>query len=127
MTVAAALSAVNYLPPAQPNAAAGTRYSGAVVSAVKQLQADFGIKADGVIGETTRDALNLGPGGRARQLAIAMERLRWLERNPPATRIDVNTAAAFLDYVRGSRVDRRAVIAGLPDKATPQLQAIRGQ
>jgi murein L,D-transpeptidase YcbB/YkuD len=53
-----------------------------------------------------------------------MERLRWLERNPPATRIDVNTAATFLDYWRdGQHMDRRAVVAGEPDKATPELQA----
>ncbi len=92
--------------------------------AVKRLQSDFGIKPDGIIGETTLDALNLGPAGRARELAIAMERLRWLERNPPATRIDVNSAAAFLDYWRdGAKVDHRNTIPGEPDKPTPQLQA----
>src|SRR6478672_10855523 len=60
----------------------------------------------------------------ARQLAVAMERLRWLERDPPKTRIDVNTAASFLDYWRdGQHVDRRKVINGEADKPTPQLQA----
>jgi murein L,D-transpeptidase YcbB/YkuD len=123
-TIAAALRAVNYLPPSPPNTAPETQYGGAIVSAVKNLQADFGIKPDGIIGDTTRDALNLGPGGRARQLAIAMERLRWLQRDPPRTRIDVNTAAAVLDYFRdGALVDHRNVIAGEPEKATPQLQA----
>ena len=34
-----------------------------LVAAVKRLQADCGIKPDGVIGETTLDALNLGPAG----------------------------------------------------------------
>ena len=68
----------------------------ALVQAVKQLQADWSIKADGIIGATTLDAINLGPAGLARQAAINMERLRWLERDPPKTRIDVNTAAAFL-------------------------------
>ena len=77
-----------------------------------------------MIGNDTLDALNAGPAGRARQLAIAMERLRWLERDPPTTRIDVNTAATFLDYWRdGQHVDRRKVVAGEPDKPTPQLQA----
>ena len=126
--VVAALRAVNYLPPAQSNDPPPQRYSGALVQAVKHLQADFGIKADGIIGDTTLYALNLGPGGRARQLAIAMERLRWLERNPPATRIDVNTAAAFLDYWRdGEEVDHRNVISGEPDKPTPQIQASFGR
>ena len=53
-----------------------------------------------------------------------MERLRWLPRDPPKTRIDVNTAAAILDYWRdGQHVDHRKVIDGEPDKPTPQLQA----
>jgi len=122
--VVAALRAVNYMSPAPPNDPPPQRYTGGLVLAVKRLQADFGIKADGIIGDTTLDALNLGPGGRARQLAIAMERLRWLDRNPPATRIDVNTAAAFLDYWRdGQEVDHRNVIPGEPDKPTPQIQA----
>ncbi|HEX6661611.1 MAG TPA: L,D-transpeptidase family protein [Sphingomicrobium sp.] len=122
--IAAALRSVGYLPPAQPNAAPEGQYGGPIVAAVKNLQADFGIKPDGIVGDTTRDALNLGPGGRARQLAIAMERLRWLQRDPPRTRIDVNTAAAFLDYFRdGAQVDHRNVIPGEPEKATPQLQA----
>jgi murein L,D-transpeptidase YcbB/YkuD len=122
--VAAALRSVDYLPPQQANAPAETHYSGALVAAVKKLQGDFGIKADGIIGDTTLDALNLGPGGRARMLAIAMERLRWLQRDPPGTRIDVNTAATFLDYWRdGQHIDHRNVVAGEPDKQTPQLQA----
>ena len=122
--VAAALRSVGYLPPAQPNAPPEVQYRGSILAAVRNLQADFGIKPDGIVGDATREALNLGPGGRARQLAIAMERLRWLQRDPPPTRIDVNTAAAFLDYFRGgSQVDRRAVIPGEPEKATPQLQA----
>ena len=53
-----------------------------------------------------------------------MERLRWLQRDPPKTRIDVNTAASFLDYWRdGQHVDHRKVINGEADKPTPQLQA----
>jgi murein L,D-transpeptidase YcbB/YkuD len=118
--VARALRAIGYYqsPSMDPH------YRGALVAAVKKLQADVGIKADGIIGDTTLDALNPGPGGRARQLAIAMERLRWLERNPPQTRIDVNTAAASLDYWRdGAQIDHRNVIPGEPDKPTPQLQA----
>ena len=61
-------------------------------------------------------------GERARQIAVNLERLRWLNRNPPATRIDVNTAAAFLEYRRdGALRDRRNVVVGQPDWETPQL------
>lgn len=122
--IAAALAAIGYGAPAESGSAPPTRYRGAVVAAVKRLQGDLGLKADGVIGGDTIGALNLGPAGRARQLEIAMERLRWLERDPPATRIDVNTAATILDYWRNGRhADRRNVVAGEPDKQTPQIQA----
>ena len=100
----------------------GNRYQGAIVQAVKQWQADSGLKPDGVIGADTITALNASPRDRARQIAVAMERLRWLDRNPPGTRIDVNTAATFLDYFRdGQRLDHRRVVTGEPGKETPQL------
>ena len=124
MLVAGAMLALGYLPAVSAGDPPAKRYGGSLFAAVKQLQIDFGLKADGIIGQTTLDALNLGPAGRARQLAIAMERLRWLERTPPATRIDVNTAAAFLDYWRdGQHVARRNVVPGEPDKPTPEIQA----
>ncbi len=118
------LKAQGYLQSADESkpAAAPTRYSGVIVQAVKQWQADSGLKPDGVIGPDTIKALNSSPRDRARTLAIAMERLRWLDRSPPATRIDVNTAAAFLDYFRdGQHVDHRKVVDGEPGKETPQL------
>jgi murein L,D-transpeptidase YcbB/YkuD len=126
--LAAALTAMGYLvaPQQQPNPAAkpATRYGPQLVAAVKHLQGDFGLKADGIVGGNTLAAINMGPAGLARECAIAMERLRWLVRDPPKTRIDVNTAATFLDYWRdGEHMDRREVVAGEPDKQTPQIQA----
>ena len=97
-------------------------YGSVLVEGVRRLQADYGLKVDGIIGGDTLDALNAGPSGRARQLAVAMERLRWLDRTPAGTRIDVNTAAAFLDYWRDGRlVDTRNVVVGEPGWETPQL------
>ena len=122
--IASALGVIGYAPAQQAGAAAPKRYTGALVDSVKRLQGDLGLEADGVIGDDTIEALNLGPAGRARQLEIAMERLRWLQRDPPRTRIDVNTAAAILDYWRdGRHADRRNVVPGEPEKQTPQLQA----
>jgi murein L,D-transpeptidase YcbB/YkuD len=121
--IAAALQANGYLevPPGEPQNP--PRYLPALVEAVKKLQADYGMKPDGVMGPDTLDALNRGPADRARRLAVAMERLRWTEREPPATRIDVNTAATFLDYWRGGQhAGRRRVVTGEPDWETPQLQ-----
>ncbi|QIL03272.1 L,D-transpeptidase family protein [Sphingomonas sinipercae] len=103
-------------------AAAPDSYTPAVAAAVKRMQQDFGLKPDGVIGNDTLKAVNTSAKDRARQLAVALERLRWLERTPPATRIDVNTAATTLDYWRdGQHVDQRKVVVGEPGKETPQL------
>lgn len=97
-------------------------YTPAVVAAVKAMQADYGIAPDGVIGSDAIAILNLSDEERARAIAVNMERLRWLERNPPPTRIDVNLAAARLTYWRdGKIVNVRRVVVGRPDNATPQL------
>jgi murein L,D-transpeptidase YcbB/YkuD len=122
--IVAVLRSGGYVPDQQQGAAAPTTYGPDLVAAVKQFQADSGVKADGVLGKQTIEALSTGPAARARQLAVAMERLRWMPRNPPGTRIDVNTAATILDYWRdGQHVDRRKVVAGESDKPTPQLQS----
>jgi murein L,D-transpeptidase YcbB/YkuD len=103
-------------------AADGTTYTAEMAAAVKQLQADYGIKPDGIIGNGTLEALNTGAAERARILAVNLERRRWLERQPAGTRIDVNTAAAHLDYFRdGTHAHHTRVVVGQPEWETPQL------
>jgi murein L,D-transpeptidase YcbB/YkuD len=122
--IVAVLRSGGYVPEQPPQRGQQAAYSPGLVAAVKQFQEDSGMKPDGVLGRDTITMLSQGPAARARQLAVAMERLRWLPRNPPATRIDVNTAASTLDYWRDEQhVDRRKVINGEGDKPTPQLQA----
>ena len=116
--IAAQLAKYDYLSRPAP----GDRYTPAMVAAVRSMQADYGLKPDGVIGSDVTAILNLSDEERARAIAVNLERLRWLERNPPATRIDVNLAAARLSYWRdGKLVDIRKVVVGKPDHATPQL------
>ena len=125
--IATELASNGYLSKDAVRSASGDQapqYSPPLVQAVKQLQADYGIKTDGVIGSDTLAVINFGPADKARALAVALERRRWLSRNPPATRIDVNVAAATLDYYRnGKLVDQRRVIVGQPGKETPPLRA----
>jgi murein L,D-transpeptidase YcbB/YkuD len=107
-----------------PAAAEPTLYTEEAAAAVRRVQEDYGINADGVIGSGTLDILNATARDRARQLAVNLERRRWLPRSAPATRIDVNTAAAFLDYWReGQLADSRVVVVGQPDWETPALQS----
>ncbi|WP_230480841.1 L,D-transpeptidase family protein [Sphingomonas sp. Leaf21] len=117
--IARELVILDYLP---RDVAPGDSYTPQMVAAVRQMQADYGMKPDGIIGDEALAILNMSDLDRARAVAITMERLRWLERTPPATRIDVNIAAARLTYWRdGKIVDSRKVVVGEPDTETPQL------
>lgn len=99
-----------------------TVYTREMAAAVKKVQEDYGIQPDGIVGNSTIEALNTGARERARILAVNLERRRWLERTPPKTRIDVNTAAAQLSYVRDGEVaNRRRVVVGQPEWETPEL------
>nr|AGU09808.1 L,D-transpeptidase catalytic domain [uncultured organism] len=117
--IARELAILDYLAPEQ---AQGGLYTPAMVDAVRRMQADYGMKPDGVIGGEALAILNMSDVDRARAIAVAMERLRWLDRAPPATRIDVNLAAARLTYWRDGKIaDSRKVVVGEPDTETPQL------
>ena len=107
----------------QPQGSADPRlYTAELAQAVARLQEDQGIEPDAIIGTDTIAALNMGAAERAVMLAVNLERRRWLERQPARTRIDVNTAGAFLDYWRdGSHVQRTRVVVGQPGWETPQL------
>jgi len=118
-TIARELVILDYL---DQGAAQGQQYTPAMVKAVQGIQADYGMKPDGVIGREALAILNMSDVDRARAVAVAMERLRWLERTPPKTRIDVNLAAARLTYWRDGKIaDSRKVVVGAPDTETPQL------
>lgn len=97
-------------------------YTPEIMAAVRRLQAERGLTANGVVGPDTIDALNFGAAERMRALAVNLERRRWLERQAATTRIDVNTAGAFLEYWRnGARAHQARVVVGQPGWETPQL------
>ncbi|MEO7127618.1 MAG: peptidoglycan-binding protein, partial [Rhodoferax sp.] len=54
------------------------QYSMALADAVKHFQARHGLDADGVLGPATLAALDVPLDQRVRQIALALERLRWL-------------------------------------------------
>jgi L,D-transpeptidase YcbB len=61
---------------------------------------------------------------RARQLAINLERLRWLPRHIPPDRVMVNSAIARLQLFRSDRpVFTTRVVVGEIDKQTPEFQS----
>jgi murein L,D-transpeptidase YcbB/YkuD len=61
---------------------------------------------------------------RVRQLAVNLERLRWLPRNIPPDRVIVNAAIARLQLIRDNRpVFTTRVVVGETDKQTPEFQS----
>jgi murein L,D-transpeptidase YcbB/YkuD len=66
---------------------------------------------------------SLAPADQARQLAVNLERRRWLTRATPEHRIDVNTAAAFLEYFKPDQAPARILtVVGREDHQTPSIQ-----
>lgn len=53
-------------------------YTGAIVKQVQNLQAQHGLKNDGIIGKQTLHVLNTPFSQRVEQIEFALERLRWL-------------------------------------------------
>ena len=91
-----------------------------LVEAVKHFQERHGLAADGVAGPNTIRAMNVPASRRVEQLAINLERWRWLPRDLGARHVLVNQAGYELFLKDGNRtVDRRRVIVGKPYHQTP--------
>jgi murein L,D-transpeptidase YcbB/YkuD len=66
-----------------------------------------------------------GDSARAREVAVNLERLRWLPRAMPPDRVEVNTANAELQLFRGNvPVFATRVVVGQSSKQTPEFQAV---
>ncbi|HEV2186911.1 MAG TPA: L,D-transpeptidase family protein [Stellaceae bacterium] len=95
------------------------------IQALKKFQERYGLEpADGKLGTATLVELNVPADARARQIAVNLERQRWLVRDMPGDRVWVNTASAFLELFRaGTASFTTRVVVGEPDKQTPEFQA----
>ena len=69
----------------------------ALQHAVKAFQERHGLSADGVLGKATLEALDVPPAARARQIALALERLR-LTPLPAAERFVTVNVPEFMLY-----------------------------
>ncbi len=118
------LTALGDLPPGAADTA--TSYGGAVEAAVRRFQSRHGLESDGILWPLTQEALRVPLAWRARQVELAMERLRWL---PPLTgrALVVNIPAFHLfgfdsiGMVGGPQLDMRVVVGRALDTRTPML------
>jgi murein L,D-transpeptidase YcbB/YkuD len=103
---------------------AGTLYDKELVDAVRRFQSRRGLGADGVVGSGALAELNVSAAARADQIAANLERWRWIPRQLPAHRIEVNLPTAMLDYYRNGAIPSTMKVAvGAVKHQTPMMTA----
>jgi len=91
-----------------------------VDAAARRFQARHGIPVDGIIGESTQNAMNIPAGVRLTQLATNLARLKSLTAKLPDRFVMVNIPAAAVEAVEGGRViSRHTAIVGKVDRPSP--------
>ena len=110
-------------------------YDGPLVAAVKAFQDEHGLKANGVISNSTRSALNGGEakskphaeGDRTQQIdriVLNMERWRWLPADMAAFHIENNIPEYQTRvFQEGKLVHQEKIIVGKTDTPTPVFSA----
>ncbi len=95
-------------------------FDGTLRLAVERFQVRHGLKADGVVGPSTLEAMNVSVEQRIAQIKLNMERWRWFPRDPGKRYILVNIPGFQLRaYEEGKPVMVMDVIVGKPDRPTP--------
>jgi murein L,D-transpeptidase YcbB/YkuD len=103
--------------------AEGLVYGPELQEAVRGFQVRHGLLGDARIGSGTQRSLSATAENRARQIALNLERRRWLARDVPDERIEVNTAAAIMVYWKdGKPTHSNRVVVGTPANQTPSLE-----
>jgi murein L,D-transpeptidase YcbB/YkuD len=103
-----------------PGDGAPAAYTPDLQEAVKAVQRRHGLTDDGVIGPEVVAALNVPIEKRIAQIALNMERWRWLPRDLGERYVLVNIPEMRLDVYEGDRVPlTMRVVVGKSDTPTP--------
>lgn len=96
-----------------------SRYEGALVEAVRAFQQRHGLAVDGVVGKATLAQLQVVPAARARQIELALERLRWtpLLQGPRMVLINIPEFVLRAYEVRDGRIGLREQMKVIVGKA----------
>jgi murein L,D-transpeptidase YcbB/YkuD len=107
-------------PPADP-----TLFDAQLAAGLRAFQRRHGLDDDGVLGPRTRDALNASPRERARQLAVNLERHRWMNFDRGARHILVNQPDYRVTLYDGDRVlFSERVVVGTEEHETPEFSDV---
>ncbi len=99
-------------------------YDEPLKAAVQRFQRRHGLKPDGIIGKQTLAALNVPVDQRVRQIALNLERRRWLPRNLPQRYIQINAADFDLQVIENNQtILQMRVVVGRPARRTPVFSA----
>jgi len=103
----------------------GDKYDSALASQVKEFQSVHGIKADGIAGAGTIEALNRGAQYYEQLIIINMERAKRLpapEEQRKYVLVDAGNARLSM-WQNGRKVDEMKVVVGKAETATPMMAA----
>jgi murein L,D-transpeptidase YcbB/YkuD len=104
------------------------RYQGPLLVAIRQFQFLHQLKPDGVIGPRTIQELNVPVEKRIEQVALNMERWRWLPRDLGPKHVAVNIPGFTLIGVEnGEEMLNMPVIVGQKKHHTPILNTVMTQ
>ncbi|HXQ10995.1 MAG TPA: L,D-transpeptidase family protein [Caulobacteraceae bacterium] len=103
--------------------AASPVFDAAVSAAVGRAQDRYGLDATGVVDTATLAALNVPADERLAQIRASLERSRWMPRDIPGYRIELNIAAQELTLFDGGApaMVMRAIV-GRPNRQTPTFR-----
>jgi murein L,D-transpeptidase YcbB/YkuD len=95
----------------------------ALEAAVHRFQARHGLNTDGTVGALTLGALNASAAERAAQVAVNLERMRWLNYDLGARHVLINTAAFTMALMEDGtpRFSTRAVVGKSRKHQTPEF------
>jgi murein L,D-transpeptidase YcbB/YkuD len=112
-------------PPASPAPPTPSYYESPLVNAVQAFQQRHGIAADGVVGRGTWAALQVTPAQRARQIELALERLRWTPLMQGPRMVVINIPEFVLrayEVIEGQivvREEMKVIVGKMLDTRTP--------
>lgn len=95
-----------------------------LVDVLQRAQRRYGLNPTGLLDARTLKELNVPVDDRIGAIMANMERWRWMPRQLPVNRVQVNIAAAVLTVFEGDQpVTSMRAVTGAPDNATPMLSS----
>ncbi len=98
------------------------KYDSCMEKAIKRFQLRHGLKGNGIIGKSTRNALNQTVTQAIQKIRLNLDRIKWLNRDRSNKRIELNIPTFRLNFFsRDKLVTTIRVVTGKPNHPTPSF------